>query len=427
MIAPAKALRRPFAFIARKRKTVLKIVAVAFAIALSWVPAVFINDLSGYATGLFVTLGVLLSGAYLLLLRRGLDYAQASRVQGCTRGQQTDFVLRLKNKTVFVYPRIEVVFYQSDLFGGEGRTTSAEVMLAPRATHDVMFSMKFDHIGTYEAGLKRIVLHDLIGLFSVTFDNEESIAIEVMPQTHPLASVSFSSEAPSQSTKATKTVLNEGLDYAYVREYRWGDAIKSIHWKISARFKDYMTRIYEINANPGLVTVVDLNTPDAEPEVIMGLYDTVVESALSVSAYARRQGMESALEFMDDIGEERRYDGRMEDEGKRRLMRLLREDTSSYVGNAQTLILREVNSPYGQSNIALCTSNLDQGLVEALLEVKLRHKNPILFLAIPRGLEREEERERLAPLRRLDAAQIECFVLRSADELDAKGGLAVAS
>ena len=417
-----QAVSAPFRFALRKRKTIGKALAIVAVLAVSWVPALFINDLCGYATGFFVTFGLLFSGVYLILLKHGLDYAQASRVQGCMRGEQTDFVLRLHNKTLLVFPRVEVVFYQSDLFGGEGRVSSTDVMLAPRATRDVMFGMRFDHIGSYEAGLRRIVVHDLIGLFSITLENEESLTIEVMPRIHEMASVAFSSEAPSQSTKALKTVLNEGLDYAYVREYRWGDAIKSIHWKISARFTDYMTRIYEINANPGLVTVIDLVAPAEEADVLMHLYDIVIESALSVSAFARRQGMETAIMFKDDLGEQRRYDERMEEEGRRRLMRLLREDSSCYAGDARSLINREVNSPYGQSNIALCTSNLDESLVEALLEVKLRHKNPILFYAIPRGLDRDEERERLAPLRRLDAANVDYLVVRDASELDAEGG-----
>ena len=427
MIALLRALSRPFKSLARKRKTVGKALAILLSIALSWLPAPFLNSIIGYAPGLFVTFGILLSGVYLLFLRRGLDYAQASRVQGCTRGETTDFVLRLRNKTVLLYPRIEVVFFQGDLAGGEARTSTADVMLAPLATRDVMFSMRFDHIGLYDAGLKRIVVHDLIGLFSFTFENEDKVSIEVLPRMHDLASVSFSSEAPTESVKSMKTVLNEGLDYAYVREYRWGDAIKSIHWKISARFKDYMTRIYEINANPGLVTVIDFNGPDVDVEVLMGLYDTVVESALSVSAYARRQGLESSIAFMDELGEEQRFKGRMEDEGKRRLMGLLREDPSCYAGSARTIINREVHSPYGQSNIALCTACLDEDLVQALLEVKMRHKNPILFLAIPNGLERVEERELLAPLRRLDAAHVEYFVLRDAADLDVRGGVAIAS
>ena len=404
-------------FFAKNGKRMAKVALIALVIVVAWIPAPFINNVMGYAPGIFVTLGIALSGLYLRLLKGGLDYAEATRASECIRQENVDFVLRLQNRTVFLFPRIEVVFFQSDLFGGEGQTTSTDIVLGPKATRDFRFAMRFNHIGVYQAGFKRVILHDLLGLFSITFENQKPQRVEVLPHLEPLNDVSFDSEAPTQSTKAVKTVLNEGMDYSHVRDYRWGDPIKSIHWNLSARLSHFVTRIYETNANPGLATVIDLHATEQDVDVLMQLYDAVVEGALSLDDYARRCGLESTLIYMDDCGEEKRCEARLEEEGMREIAGLLKQDSTCYRGNAATLLLSELNSPYSQGNIALCTCALDNQLVETLLSIKTRRKNPILLYAIPAGLDKEQRAELLAPLRRLDEAQIAYCTFSDAAEL----------
>ena len=420
---PARIVARPLNFLRRHARGIGKLLVILAVIAVSWVPAFVVNNVMGYAPGFFVTLGIAFSGLYLLALRRSFEYAEASRVNRCIRGENVDFVLRLHNKFVLLFPRVEVVFYQSDLFGGEDRVSSRDVILAPFATKDFTFQMRFDHLGVYSAGLRRVVLHDLLGLFSFTHENDNPQRIEVLPRGKQISNVTFSSESPTQSTSALKTVLDEGMDYSMVREYRWGDPIKSIHWKLSARLDYYVTRVYESNADPGLTTVVDLHAQNADPSVLMQLYDAVVESALSLNEFAVQQGLDSALVYMDDAGTRKRYEERLEEEGVRKLVGLLRADSSQFQGDACSLLREELNSPYSQSNIALCTSALDDALIEALLSIKMRHKNPILLLAIPEHLDKEERRELLAPLRRLDQAHVAYCAFTSVDDL-ATGGIA---
>ena len=414
---------RPVRFLRRHWRAFVKALVIVLALVVCWLPAIVINNMMGYIPGVMATLAVVVSGLYLLLLQHFLDHAQASRIAECVRGERVDFVVRLKNRSVLLFPRVEVVLYQSDLFGGEGRSSSHDIMLLPFASRDFTFSMSFDHVGVYQAGLKRVVVHDLIGLFSKVYENDEPQNVDVLPRRHELEEIVFSSDTPTQSTRALKTILNEDVDYSQVREYRWGDPIKAIHWKLSARLEYFVTRIYESNSNPGLTTVVDLCAPaGADASTLMQLFDGVVEAALSVDDYARRQGLEATLSYMDDVGDTRRYSGRLEEEGMRSISRLLREDTSAYAGNAYIVLRDELNSPYAQSNIALCTCALDDNLIEMLLAIKQRRKNPLLFYVVPEHLEGERKQEMLAPLRRLDDAHIAYCAFAHVEELAPGGG-----
>lgn len=407
----------------RSVKLLLKALALLLVVAVCFVPAVFINNPMGYIPGFVVAFGILFSGLYLLLLRRGLEFAEATRVNECVRGEAVDFVLRLRNTTPLLYPRVEVVFHQTDLFGGEDKVSSADIILLPKASRDFTFSMSFEHIGRYQAGLQKVVIHDLLGLFKITFPNTARQQVDVLPRVVDLHDMSFSSEVPTSSTAALKTVLNEGMDYCTVRDYVWGDPIKAIHWKISSRFEDnYVTRIYETCANPSLTTVIDLHAPTCEPTVLMQLYDAVLESALSVDSFARRQGLDSTMAYADETGRVKRFNARLGDASLVKIAGMLKLDSSVYAGGAYDVLREELNAPAAASNVALCTSALDEQLIKLLQTMKNRRRNPIVFYAIPSGLADAERTELLAPLRQLDVAAIPYVAFSNVEELLGKGG-----
>ncbi len=386
------------------------------------IPMRYVNNAIGYVPALVMVLGIGLSYLYLFLLERSLKFEEASRAGECIRGTNMDFVLRLTNKGILLFPRIEVVFHQSDLFGHNMREETCDITLAPKAKRDFTFTMRFDHVGEYQAGLKRVVLHDIIGLFSKVYENEELQTINVLPRVYSVHDIAFDAEAPTNTTAAIKTILNEGIDYSQVREYRWGDPIKAIHWKLSARFPEYMTRIYETNTNPGLTTLIDLRTNDGLTAAEqMEVFDGVIEGALSVHAFALSQGLDSELTYVNEYGEERRCPARLQNDALHEITSMLREDTTPYKGQAIEVLRRELNSPNGQSNIAVCTSTLENGLLDLLILIKQRRRNPILFFCFPEDFTHEQRKELLEPLRRLDGTGVMHFAYSSMAELSERG------
>ena len=94
------------------------------------------------------------------------------------------------------------------------------------------------------------------------------------------------------------------------------------------------------------------------------------------------------------------------DQGRRRAAELLEEET---------------NARYSQGNLALCTANVSEDLVNALVQTKNRRKNPLLFAIVPEALEGQERKQFLKPLRTLDQAKIPYYILSSAEELSGGG------
>ena len=101
------------------------------------------------------------------------------------------------------------------------------------------------YCGNYEFVLRKIKIYDFTGIFHVNKKVDESVNVEVIPEI---------TEVPVRITDAVRNFFGDadiyddfrpGYDPAElfdVREFRNGDRIQSIHWKLSAKADDLIVK-----------------------------------------------------------------------------------------------------------------------------------------------------------------------------------------
>lgn len=409
---------------------VLFVAGVLFA---TIVPVLFVADVISYLPLVTVVLFALFDVVYLQVLGRTLAVdVDAGLSEGaslvCERGSEAGIVVRMRNTGVLVYPRIEVNFFITDLFGDYASELSHSTTLPPRAVRELPMDARFRHLGRYTAGVNRVVVYDLIGFLSKTIEGPLERSVSVMPRVIDLDAVPLSNASPNESAVASKPIVTDDMDYAGVREYRFGDPLKTVHWKLSSRVpgSGLYTRLFEVYGNPGLETIIDPVAPAYDAEKLMDAYDAVMEAALSVNLYAREQGMDAELAFIDRDGEPastqiadmKRFDALVE-----RAKRIEPASESTDPDAALRLLQQEANNSRGMANIAYCTARLTPEIVLALCTVRGKRRHPMLFLAVPRSLEGDERKEYLAPLRQLDDAKIPYYIVESTEQATEVAGL----
>lgn len=426
-IGPARSAKKPREAIAGAAAAVKPVagrIAVAVAaVVVCAIPPIFVNSIIGYLPLIALVLAFAISFAYLQVLKRSFSFSEDSLASSCERGSEIDFVLHFRNSSPLVFVRLEPRIYVSNLFGEADDVTPVPLTLMPHENREFRFQATFDHIGTYSAGVQSIVINDLLGLFSHTIVNENRHRVEVLPRLFEPSDLPLSSEVSSESQKPRQALTVDDMDYAGVREYTWGDPIKTIHWKLSARNPsgEYLTRLFETFNNPGIAIIIDTSSPDYDSESLMYVFDGVVESALSVNQYAISQGIDSVITFSSSRGEAVKFRSiRPQDfpDFTHALPRIKPGDGEE----ARDLLRQEMNSLHGQDNVALCTSQINEEIISALITLRLRKRNPMLFVVVPPAMDSEEIREFTKPLRRLDEAQIPRFVVTSAADFGAEKG-----
>lgn len=399
------------------RSRVRKSLFCVLAVLITGVPAVFVNTIYGYLPVLIVVLGIVCSFGYIQALKKGLLYEELSDLSNCQRGTEVEFTVKVKNRFFLVYPKIELYFYISDLFGGEDTVTKSVITLSPKEKRQFDFSVRFDHIGIYSAGLKRMKLYDLLNLFTHEIKNPREYQVNVAPKIFDITNLQVSNQTMVESQKMMVPTVIDGSDYAGVREYVWGDPIKTIHWKLSARTESYMTKQFESYGVAGISIIMDFLAPQYPAETMMSLFDSVVETGLSIAEYAEENGMEYEILYVDRKGVKKKANtGRNID-----YVQLIRDmpKISAQKGDVTGLDLlrEECSSLYSQGNIAFCTASLSSDLTDVLLEIRSRRKNPMLFAMLPEYMKDEEKEDYLKPLSALDQTNLSYYILSSAKEL----------
>ena len=401
------------------RDIVIKIVLCVVIFAFLAFPALFVNTIIGYVPALAFVLFLMVSLVYVLIQRRSLDFEESSNISDCIRGQEAEIAVLFNNRSFIPFLRIEAVFYVSDLFGGDDMLASESVSLAPFETYRFSFGVRFDHIGTYSAGLRKVIVRDLIGLFSFELKNDKKQTIQVAPRVFDISDLKFNHEILTENPNAFAPISDEGSDYMGVREYAIGDPMKTIHWKLSARNEIYYTKIYEVHGRPGIGVVLDFHSPEYNAEDMMSIFDAIVESGLSMGSYALRNNMDFSLMYVNRAGiQQRVYAHNPSFDRLGLVMDMPSISSKDYVGLALQMLGRQSRSPFSESNLAVCSSSIDDELVNALIDVRNRRRNPVLVAVVPPSFNAEQRRNFARPLKRLEAANISYTIISSADTLE---------
>ncbi|MBQ8654438.1 MAG: DUF58 domain-containing protein [Clostridia bacterium] len=161
--------------------------------------------------------------------------------------------------------------------------TQVRLKDAPGKTQRLTLPFHAAHVGVSCPGVKSCTVEDVFGLFSKTVaprSGKEELL--VLPLTFDVEALKFSPGDPGSEimARATEDVSNPS-DF---RNYQPGDAIKKIHWKLSARKGDLMVRRYEEPVLSDALVLMDCSPPPSwgHPEAEADIRDTLLETAASV-------------------------------------------------------------------------------------------------------------------------------------------------
>ncbi len=412
----------------QKRKKLVaalaRVLACVAVLASTFLLALLVGDADYKATAIgwapHVACAAAIVGAfiYILILRWGLQLEEYTTAASCPRNTSVGFKTHVNNRTPLFFFRVEVYFYIADLYGNIVSSAMTTLSLSPFEKYELEINTTFEHIGTYSAGLDRVVIYDYLRLFSRTLPGPKRTKVQVTPQITGIERIEFSNDADLETTKALRSSNADSMDYAGVRDYAYGDSLRAIHWKLSARGDNYLTRIYEVYNNPGVCVIMDFYGPGNNPHELMTMFDAVVESALSMAVYAQRQGLETEMHFTNVHGEKVRrltWGERDMEEMVAEMPRFSNDEKKAVA--ALELVQLQTASVTGQNNIIICTANITAPMINAVVDCKMSGRNPIVVAVAPATIEGRERDRWRSPLVRLDESGIGYVVLSHASEL----------
>ena len=241
------------------------------ALAFWWVGSVR-DDVACMALALAMVVVAACMAVLARVLARGVRTQVTSAHTEVRRGQNASFTLTLHNAThlpagtfemqaAVEWPGGQQLERTVDLTGTASARSELAVPLAARAAH----------CGVLRAEVRSLTTHDPLGLVRARRRPRSAGASMLVLPARTLDVRVLGTAGLACATGATSMPAGRGgqepPDVADLRGWRPGDALHSVHWKLSARTGETMVKLYEDEENLGLVLAcrLDERKPGGSP------------------------------------------------------------------------------------------------------------------------------------------------------------------
>ncbi len=210
------------------------------------------------------------------------------------RGQRFLYALNVSNEDIFIYPYIKAVFYKGDMMLGDA-FDDCLFYLWPGKSYSLQKEVYCNHIGVYDVGVKSFEFRDFFGFFnlSTSFMHDKK-QIKVYPRIIPLQKFNLLCTAYKDSSQSSvENGMEDRTEITEVKKYASGESLKNIHWKLSAKRNELMTKKFNSSQNRNVYVYCDMNIKHQEE--FLDVRDMIIESCIAVLNNCLARGIPATL------------------------------------------------------------------------------------------------------------------------------------
>ena len=160
------------------------------------------------------------------------------------------------------------------------------------------FKMNCPHSGIWSVGAKRIRICDIFGFFSLPVffapKMNQEFQISVTPKYYPRKALNEVLGGVDNYSGLSFGNSELGETFDDNREYRYGDPLRRINWKQSAKFRKPITRMYEMPKKSRAKVLIDYYTLESGSDCD----DAYRETALYIAEFFIEQKNEVVISYL---------------------------------------------------------------------------------------------------------------------------------
>lgn len=222
---------------------------------------------------------------------------EPARVQA---GSTAEVVVRLDNVSRLPSGILLVEDRLPYTLGGRPRFVLNRV--EPRGSREVSYPVRSDLRGRYTIGPLVVRLTDPFGLVELTRSFTSTDTLIVTPAFTDLPAVKLGGEWSGGGDSLARAVATAGDDDVATREYRYGDDLRRVHWKATARYGELMVRREEQPWQSRGAILLDTRSCAHRGEGPGSSFEWAVSAAASIGVHLSRLGYD--LRLVTDLGSE---------------------------------------------------------------------------------------------------------------------------
>ncbi|MBI2830509.1 MAG: DUF58 domain-containing protein [Chloroflexi bacterium] len=159
-----------------------------------------------------------------------------------------------------------------------------------------LYPIRCTQRGYFTFGPARIRSGDFFGFRIQEKEVSDRVGLLVYPRIVPLARLGIPSREPFGELRVRRHLFEDPVRTVSTRDYVYGDPMKHIHWKASARVQRLQSKVFEHTTSIDLAVFLDVRT--VQPPLwgsIPQILETAVIAAASIASYAKDKGYRLGL------------------------------------------------------------------------------------------------------------------------------------
>jgi uncharacterized protein (DUF58 family) len=154
----------------------------------------------------------------------------------------------------------------------------------------VSYTVSAEHRGRYDIGPLVIRLTDPFGLVELIRSYPSTDHLTVTPTITPLPPIRLPGEYAGNGENRSRAVAVHGEDDVATREYRYGDDLRRVHWRSTARVGELMVRREEQPWDSRSTVLLDVRAAGHRGDGPTSSFEWAVSATASISTHLRLSG-----------------------------------------------------------------------------------------------------------------------------------------
>lgn len=213
---------------------------------------------------IIVTMGaavVLINWIYTKIVEKSFGVERATDTYRIFPGVSEPNNLMITNRSRFPIHALEIVDTVDNSISVRGEYAFITSVL-PKGEKAVVYPILGRKRGKYILGPTEVHFTDLLGLFSFEYEVDTRKEVIVFPSMMRMNQMRYRSMQPLGLIKNPVPIFEDQTIITGLRDFQFGDEIRKINWKISAKHNKYMVNTYQPAISCTSLIVLNFFEPD---------------------------------------------------------------------------------------------------------------------------------------------------------------------
>ena len=217
------------------------------------------------------------------------------------KGDAIPISVQIHNPTLFPLVNLKVYISYKNSYSKDKYSKNFFISVDARTKSMVSFTLYSEYPGNLIISLKGIRIYDYLRMFSFKKRLKGEIKAAVLPNYYELLESNLDQRHSCMIESDNYSPYKSGDDPSEVftiREYREGDRLQRIHWKLSRKQGQLMIKEFSEPMNCSVLLLINLSVPKGER--VLFYLDAILECALSISYSFLLQGQLHYFGWFDE-------------------------------------------------------------------------------------------------------------------------------